>query len=195
MPDLSSSPKLSRKNTATSWVDAKAAGKTSATAQAQKPATKAPPKKDEAPAAQQPEPAPSSVSQNPPSEPQNPDPQKETETAPPPAPQGGQKPAAPQGEKPPPSGGTIKGRGVAALVSLFLPGVGLILYERKKMMEGAAVFVIAIVLDILSLIVAFGGGLVAGSVCCILGPLLLLGVFLIPVVHIAAAIHTYMRTG
>jgi len=91
----------------------------------------------------------------------------------------------------------IKGKGIAALISLFLPGVGLILGNPSRTLEGAAVFIVVAILDTVVALVSVAGGPIAGiltqGACCLLTPFLLLGLFLIPILHIAAAIHTYLR--
>jgi hypothetical protein len=95
----------------------------------------------------------------------------------------------------------IKSKGIAALISLFFPGVGLALCNPSRMVEGIAVFIIAIILDVLAVLIAMGGpfgGQILGAVtgCCLINLLsfgLVLGLFLIPLVHIIGAIHTYVR--
>lgn len=104
---------------------------------------------------------------------------------------------------------TIKSKGIAALVSFFLPGVGLVLCNPARTMEGVVVFLVAVVADVGIAILSFGGALIggpaigailsafSGGICCIATPIIsmvsILGVLLMPLVHIAGAIHTYVR--
>jgi len=91
----------------------------------------------------------------------------------------------------------IKSRGVAALISFFLPGVGLVLGNPSRTLEGAFVFVVVAILDALVALISVTGGPLAGlltqGACCLLTPVFLLGLFLIPLLHILAAIHTWLR--
>lgn len=91
----------------------------------------------------------------------------------------------------------IKSKGIAALISFFLPGVGLILGNPSRILEGAIVFILVAILDTAVVLVSVVGGPIAGiltqGACCLLTPILLLGLFLIPILHIIAAIHTWMR--
>jgi len=100
-------------------------------------------------------------------------------------------------------------KGVAALISLFLPGVGLALRNPKCKLEGIAVFVAAIGLDALVALLSLGGtfiggpligailGNLTGGLCCIATPIISIisafGMLLIPLVHVIGAMHTYMR--
>ncbi len=111
-------------------------------------------------------------------------------------------PAKPKPEQPKPKGEPmIKSKGIAALISLFLPGVGLILCNPARTIEGIVVFVIALILDILTILISLGGpvaGQIVGGMttCCLINVLsmgLVLGLAFIPVIHILAALHTYMR--
>lgn len=100
----------------------------------------------------------------------------------------------------------LKSKGIAALVSLFFPGVGLALCNPSRMIEGIVVFIIAVIVDLGVLFLTVGVGFIGGStilpaltggVCCILTPIIwivsALGLLVIPVVHIIGAIHTYIR--
>ena len=91
----------------------------------------------------------------------------------------------------------VDSKPIAAIISLFLPGVGLILYDKKKMIEGAVVFLIALIADIVVLAISLLGGPALGvatqGMCCFLTPFFMLGLLAIPVVHILGAIHTYLR--
>jgi len=107
-------------------------------------------------------------------------------------------PATPSAAKKEPM---IKSKGIAALISLFFPGVGLALCNPSRMIEGIVVFIIAVILDVLAVLVSIGGpigGQILGGItsCCLINLLsfgLVLGLLLIPVVHIIGAIHTYLR--
>ena len=68
------------------------------------------------------------------------------------------------------------------LISLFLPGLGLLLSAEKKM-AGIAIFVIAMVIDFL--VVLFGA---IGILLCLVGFMLWI---IVPIVHVVAAIYTY----
>jgi hypothetical protein len=91
----------------------------------------------------------------------------------------------------------IKSRALAALISFFLPGVGLILGNPSRKLEGAIVFIAVAILDTVVALVSLVGGPIAGlltqGACCLLTPILLLGLFLIPILAIIAAIHTWIR--
>ncbi len=130
----------------------------------------------------------------------------DTGEAPEPAPAAPPQPAAAEPAQPKPAGEPmIKTKGIAAVVSFFLPGVGLALSTPKRAVEGAAVFIVALVLDVAILAYAFLGGpaitailtAVSGGACCFLGPFIwiftLLGLLGIPIVHILGAVHTWMR--
>ncbi len=96
---------------------------------------------------------------------------------------------------------TIKSKGIAALVSLFLPGIGLALCRPSRAIEGIIVFLIAMVIDVVAILISIGGpigGQILGGItmCCLINLVslgLVLGLLLIPVVHIIGAIHTYLR--
>ena len=99
----------------------------------------------------------------------------------------------------------IESKGIAAVVSLFFPGVGLALCNPSRWIEGVVVFIVAVLIDIAIVAYAVLGGpaitvvltALSGGGCCLLGPFIwiftLLGLFLVPVVHILGAIHTYLR--
>ncbi len=71
---------------------------------------------------------------------------------------------------------------IGGLVSLVLPGLGLLLTKEKKV-SGIAIFVIAVLIDFLVLV--FGA---VGTLLCIIGFMLWI---IIPIVHIVAALYTY----
>ncbi|MFA5105365.1 MAG: hypothetical protein WC506_00195 [Candidatus Micrarchaeia archaeon] len=71
---------------------------------------------------------------------------------------------------------------IGGIVSLFFPGLGLLLTEDKKV-AGVAMFVCAMIVDFVVLM--FGA---IGTFLCVIGFLLWL---IIPIVHVAAAIYTY----
>ena len=100
----------------------------------------------------------------------------------------------------------LKSKGIAALVSLFFPGIGLALCNPSRMVEGVVVFIIAVIADLSVLFLTVGVGFIGGSTilpvltggaCCILTPIIwvvsALGLLVIPVIHVIGAIHTYMR--
>lgn len=69
-----------------------------------------------------------------------------------------------------------------ALISLILPGLGLLLSERRKM-AGVLIFMAVVVVDM----VAFVVGGVGAALCFI--PIVFL--FAIPIAHLLAALHSY----
>jgi len=109
--------------------------------------------------------------------------------------------ATPQVKKEP----MIKSKGVAALVSLFFPGVGLALCNPSRTVEGIVVFLLVLLADFTLFAVAFLGGTIAPvllgiisqGLCCFLTPFITavfaLGLLVIPLLHILGAVHTYLR--
>lgn len=93
--------------------------------------------------------------------------------------------------------GYVKSKLVASGISLVLPGIGLALYDKSKKIEGIAVFVCAIILDILAVLISIFGGpvlsVISQGLCCFLTPFMVLGIFVVPVVHVFGAIHTFLR--
>ncbi len=70
----------------------------------------------------------------------------------------------------------------AGILSLFLPGLGLLLSKEKKVW-GIAIFVGVLVVDIVISLIGM-----VGLFLCLIGPLLWL---VIPVIHALVAIHSY----
>ena len=70
---------------------------------------------------------------------------------------------------------------LGAIISLFLPGIGLLLSKENKV-KGVLIFVLALIADFL--VVLFSTVLVI----CMIGVVMYLGVIII---HILACVHTY----
>lgn len=101
--------------------------------------------------------------------------------------------------KPPKAGkGMVKSRLLAMGISFLIPGIGLALYSPERRLEGIIAFIIGASLDLLAVLFFFGMMTVAPIVCGMfaffLFPFSTAGIFMIPVVHVVASIHTYVRS-
>lgn len=77
---------------------------------------------------------------------------------------------------------------IGAVISLFLPGLGLLLSKNNKWL-GILIFIVAIIADAICVGLGFLG--FTGFIC-VITLLLFIFPFVIPVIHIIAAIHSFV---